>query len=322
MFAYYDRPLRAVVVGLFLVASVHPHNAQTAGVIRGTVLDDLGQAVEGARVIVNLQGRAGTQFEIETTPDGQFSQAGLKSGFYTVIADKGELGSEIYRVRLHDDRTVKINFLLERGRSLAPWLVAEGEREVLAAAFSAGVAANRTGSYEEALVQFGHALDLNPSCLECHFNVGVTYAATGRFTEAEEAFRDALEVKPDYAPAYYGLANIYTQQNQRDAAIAARNEANRIALVGLAAGRVQAADAVRRGITFLNAGNLADARRRFEEALERNPNFAPAHFWLGVNLTELGEMEPATRELQRYLSFEPNGTHAADAMERLRKLKR
>ena len=307
---------------MLLAAAVLPAHAQTTGVIRGTVLDERGHAVDGARVVVHLQGGAGVRFETETTPNGQFTQAGLDSGFYTVVADKGELGSEIYRVRVRENRTVKINFLLERGRSLALWLAAEGEREALAAAFAAGVAAKRAGSYEEAVVQFGRALDLSPSCIECHFNVGVTYLETGRFTQAEGAFRRALEIKPDYAVAYYGLANIYAQQNRTDDAATARGEANRIALAALTAREAQAADAVSRGVTFLDAGNAGDARRRFEDALERTPNFAPAYYWLGVTLTELGETALAAQELRRYLSLEPDGEHAAEAKERLRELER
>ena len=306
--------------GLLLAAAVLPAHAQTTGVVRGTVLDDLGQAVDGARVVVNLQGGAGVGFETETTSDGQFTQAGLASGFYTVVADKGELGSEVYRVRVREHRAVTINFLLERGRSLAPWLAAEGEREALAAAFVAGVVANRADSFEEAVAHFGRALDLNPSCVECHFNLGVTYAENGRFTEAEGAFRRALEVKPEYALAYYGLANIYAKQNRPDDAAAARGQANRIALTALAAGDAQAADAVSRGVTFLDAGNVSDARRRFEDALGRTPNFAPAHYWLGVTLSVLGETALAARELRQYLSLEPDGEHAEAAKEHLRAL--
>ena len=97
---------------------------------------------------------------------------------------------------------------------------------------------------------------------------------------------------------------------------------NRIALELLAAGRAQAEDAVTRGVTFLEAGNVQDAVGRFEAALEHDSNYAPARYWLGVALMELELSDRARATLSRYVALEPNGEFSDDARQRLGQLER
>ena len=76
-----------------------------------------------------------------------------------------------------------------------------------------------------------------------------------------------------------------------------------------------------RGIAFLNAGNATDAVGRFEAALDMDSGFAPAQYWLGVGLIELGRTEQASLELEHYLQLEPTGEFAAEARTHLSHLR-
>ena len=323
-----DRPAgRGVIVVLLilliLTGSTRARStAQSTGVVRGIVVDQDGRPVGGARVVMERLTSSGEAVEVETDPDGRFTQPVVLPGFYAVRASKGELGSELYRVRVRDGRTVEISFLLEPGIRVASWIVAERAREELAEVFAAGVAANRDASYADAVTHFTRAVELNPGCVECHFNIGVAYVALDRHADAERAFTDALAIRPDYAAAYYGLSNLYTDWGRPDDARAARDAANRIALASLAAGRQHAAEAVDRGLAFFNAGDLQEARRLFQEAIERSINFGPAHYWLGVTLSDLGQSDSALGAFRRYLSLERNGERAEQALARIAELER
>jgi Flp pilus assembly protein TadD len=308
------------IAGLLLLSAGHAF-AQSSGVVRGLIVDERGLAIDGARVVMDNLGTDNARFEVETNPNGRFSLAGLSPGFYIITADKDELGGELFRVSVRDGRTVEVNFSLEPGRRIAPWLADTG-REALAAAFSAGVEANRAGDFAAAVERFDEALDLNPSCLECQFNSGVAFGELQQFVDAEAAYRRVLEIDPDYAAAYYGLVTIYVRQNRPADAVEARRQANRIALERLAISRAESDLVINGGITFLNAGNLVDARRRFEEALNKNRSYAPAHYWLGVVLAEQGEPDLARAALQQYLGLESTGEFSADAKERLDALAR
>ena len=48
------------------------------------------------------------------------------------------------------------------------------------------------GNYEDAILEFQRALEINPSIAVIHLYLGQVYAALGRNDEAERAFRRAL----------------------------------------------------------------------------------------------------------------------------------
>ena len=305
----------AVAIAILLALGI-PGIAQEGGTIRGTVVDQVGQVVGDAVVVVNNFGTPDS-FEIPTAADGRYSSDGLKSGLYTVTATKGDLGGEMFRVRVRNGHTVQVNFVLGKGQRVATWLTEARERESFSRAFSAGIEASRSGRYDEAIEEFEQALGVNPGCLECNFNLAVTLVVVGRLNDAETSFLRAVDIRPDYAAAFYGLSDLYRRQNRVAEATEARSEANRLALKRLAVGRAQAEDAVTRGLTFLNAGNVADAVGRFEAALARDPGFAPAYFWLGTGLVELGRGERTRHELEHYLKLDPTGEFSDRARDQL-----
>ena len=313
------RTFCVVSLALLLGVSVVPGFAQDTGSIRGTVVDQEGRPVGGANVVVSQLDDVRGRFQVETTGGGEYQQETLAAGLYSVTAAKDELGGALFRVRVRPGRIVSVNFILEPVHRVETWLTERGEREVLVSTFAAGVEASRARDYETAIEQFTQAIELSPTCLECNFNLAVAYTEVERFADAEVAFKRVLEITPDYSAAYYGLASLYRKQGREEEAGAARGEANRLALERLAAGRAQAEDAVDRGVTFLNAGNVADARQRFEEAMRVHPGFAPAHYWLGVALLESEAADPAAaaNAFRSYLQLTQDGEYVEQAREHL-----
>ena len=318
------RPLLPVVTMLALGPFVVLPSlalAQEGGRIQGLVTDNTGQAIEEATVIVSKFATS-DKIEIQTSDDGRYVRANLPSGLYTVTAAKDQLGGEMFRIRVRDGHTVEVNFALEPGRRVATWLTEAGEREELSRAFSAGVQASRSGAFDQAIDEFRRTVELSPTCLECNYNLAVAYAEVQRLEEAESAFRRVLEVRQDYAAAYYGLSSVYVRQGRESDAADARSAANRLALERLAVGRAEAEDAIARGVTFLDAGNIEDAIGRFEAALDRDPGFAPAHYWMGRSFAQLENPRRARREFRRYLQVDPDGEFADRARQHLSVLER
>ena len=307
----------ASIVVCLVVAAEHRPHAQETGVIRGTVVDQDGHAVVGARVVMARLRSTTDRFEAETGFDGRYAQEALAAGVYAVTADKDELSGETFRVRVRSGRTVRVHFLLEPGLRVSTWLTALSEREALSSVFAAGVEANRSRDFEEAIDLFNRAIELSPTCVECNFNLAVAYVEVGELAAAEASFKRVLDITPNYTAAYYGLSNVYTQQGRRAEAVEVRGEANRLALERLATWRAQATDAVARGLTFLNAGNIVDAQRRFRDALEKDINHAPAHYWLGVSLMKSNVPDRAADSFRRYLRLEGDGEFAELARQQL-----
>ena len=314
--------LVAIVVAASFLAIPGVGLAQTPGAVRGLIVDAEGQAVAGARVVLTDHRDAGNRIRAETSADGRFAYGDLPAGFYTVTADKAELGGEVYRVRVRSGRTVEVNFTLSLGRRPAAWLSDRDEREALSDAFEAGVEASRAGDFETAVERFTQALALRPACVECHFNLAIAYRELSRLDAAEAAFRASLDIDPDYAAAYYGLAALYVELNRLDDAAEARGDATRIARARLAAGRAAAEKAVGEGLVLLDAGNLPDAEQRFRTAIELDVAYGPAYYWFGVTLVGQDRLNGAAEQFERYLSFDPSGEHASDARARLQEARR
>ena len=310
------RRLGVCGVAVSVVLWVTGTHAQTTGTVRGLVTDRNGQPVPGARVSIEAQA-ASDPVETMTDDAGQFQQTGLPPGHYSVTADKAAIGGQIFRILVDPGGSVDIRFVLEPGRTPAPWLRWRPGGQTREAAFEAGVRAILDGAFEDAIAQFKAVLQAMPTCVDCHFNIGVSYDRLDRFADAEAAFRDALRILPDYAAAYYGLAEIYSKQNRTEDEAIARREANRIATSSLAAGRARAQDALNRGIAFWNAGAVEDALRQYREALETDVTVVEAYYWLGLAYEAGGDPEAATQALSRYLSAAPVGVHADEARRRL-----
>ena len=290
--------------------------------MQGRVTTGDGEPVAGATVtLVPLESReAGV--ETLTDADGRFRRVDLVPGQYSVSAGKAELGDQIFRVLVHPAGSVTVRFVLETGRTAAPWLRALQDDQTAATAFAAGVRANREGNYDDAIAQFETVLGVTPTCVDCHFNIGVSHSRLNRYADAEAAYRQALAIRADYAPAHYGLADIFTRQDRPEAAAAARGEANRIAVRRLAAGRAAARETLDRGIATWDSGDVGEALRLFRQASETDPTLADPHYWLGLAYEASGDTAGARRSFARYVGAAPRGEHAAAARERLRARRR
>ena len=314
--------LRSVLaVGISLAALTSSAIAQPAGAARGLVVDRQGDAVDGAQVVFEFQGAESFRVEATTSSTGEFSQPGLPPGHYVVTAEKENLGLQSFRMRVHPDQTVQVNFQLEPGGRPAPWQDDLVDRAGLTDAFGEGVAENRAGNFGRAIAKFEEVLRIMPSCIDCYYNIGIAYTRLEDYPSAEAAFKKALEIKPDFTTGYYGLAAVYDKQGKLEEAARARSQANRLAVEAMALGRARAQNIVSQAIIFFNAGNVAEAKRQFQEAAKLDPNLAGVHYWLGVTNLAEGNRRAAESRFERYLLLAPDGQYTDEATEALRHIR-
>jgi protein O-mannosyl-transferase len=67
----------------------------------------------------------------------------------------------------------------------------------------------------------------------------------------------------------------------------------------------------------LRQGAVALARSEFDEAVRLKPNYAAAHYNLGVALVALKEPDGARSEFEKALSADPNYLPAREALARM-----
>ena len=315
-----SRWITLVAVVLAPAVFAEPTMAQPAGAVRGQVVDLQGRAVDGAIVVFDFRGAGAERVEATTNSDGEFSRRDLSDGHYTVTAQKENVGTQSFRLRVQPGQTVEVNFLLQPGAGPAPWRDDLPGREALTEVFGEGVAANRAGDFEQAIAKFEEVLRSMPTCMDCHYNIGIASMRMEDYGAAEVAFRKVLDIRPDFAPGYYALADLYNRQERFDEAVTAQSEANRIAVEALAAGRERAQNILNQGIIFWNAGNVADAKRRFEETAKLDPTHVDVHYWLGMANASEGNQAEAVRSLRRYLDLAPDGRYVDSAADYLKQI--
>src|SRR5687768_16145745 len=97
-----------LVAALALAASAA---AQAGGMVRGRVLDDKGQPIEGATVTITM-GDTGRKYQSKTNRRGEYIQIGLASGAYTVVAEKEKLASAPSKATVRAGSPAEVDLVL------------------------------------------------------------------------------------------------------------------------------------------------------------------------------------------------------------------
>ena len=78
--------------------------------------------------------------------------------------------------------------------------------------------------WDEAIVQYTNAIELDPELAEAYNNRGSVYHYKGEFDNAIADYSRAIELDPNYDPAYYNRGNTYLYKGEFDNAIADYNK--------------------------------------------------------------------------------------------------
>ena len=79
-----------------------------------------------------------------------------------------------------------------------------------------GLIAQTKGLHQEAVAYFYKAANAAPNHFPIYFNLAVSLGACKKYAEAAEAYRKVIQLHPQCKEAFYGLGNLYWQQNNLD----------------------------------------------------------------------------------------------------------
>ncbi len=308
--------VRARLLAATLVAAVAvsaaPVLAQTS-MVKGKVTDADGKPVEKATVKIEFKGGQPGTREVTTNRRGDFIQVGLQPGPYLITASKEGVGvseQEIV-VRLGDAPELVLALRPAGG-------AASAEDQKFRQLFDEGVKAAGADNHDEAIAKFNEALGLRDDCYACYMNLGSAYYEKKDTAKAEEAFKKAAEVSPEESRPYQALADLYNATGKRSEAA---EMASKAASLGAASGGASAGDLYNQGVILWNAGKIPEAKVQFEAAVKADPNYADAHYWLGMAILNAGDMANAGEHFEHYLQLAPNGQYAEQAKGVLSSLK-
>lgn len=306
----------ALLLALSLAAA--DASAQT-GTARGKVLDDKGQGVEAAQILLEFQGGVSRKLETKTNKKGEYTQVGMVPGMYKITATKdGYQGSFIvHKVNLGEPTYMPdIKLLSKQAAQAAAAASGADAGAAMKEQFSKAVELTQAGKHDEAIAAYQEFITKNPSVAEAHYNLGYVYTQKKDWTNAEAAYKKAIEVKPSYSDAYSALARMYQEsgQPQKGLEVMAKAAAD------------NAGDAKTQfnlGVQYVNAGKSEEAIAAFQKAAELDATNAEVYYHLGTLAVGQNKIPEAIGHLEKYLSMKPDSAqNVATAQGLLKALKK
>jgi tetratricopeptide (TPR) repeat protein len=144
------------------------------------------------------------------------------------------------------------------------------------------------------------ALKSDPDLSLAYGGIGLICQELGTPEQGRAFLQRGIELDPRSADLHYYLGSIHQALGANDPAIASYERA-----IQLKGPDVPPRFLVRLGMAQVASEKTAGAESSFTRALERDPNFAPAHYEMGKLLLKSGRVELAERSLEQAIRLDP-----------------
>jgi len=331
------------------------------GAFSGKVTGEDGKPIQGAQVKIERKDMKGN-YNVKTNKKGEYFYMGIPAGqaprYKITVEVNGQVVDTIDNVRCQMGDPTENNFDLREqaakraalqkaaetgqvqdiARDMSPEQKAQMEKalkeraaqmaknKALNDAFNTGMAALQAKDFQAAVDGFKKAAEVDPKQTVVWANLAESYAGlagtkTGpekdqALEAAVENYTKALELKPDDAGMHNNLALTYAKMKKLPETKAELEKAAAIDPAG--AGKYY----YNMGAILTNTGQSDAALDAFKTALEKDPNYADAHYQYAVALsskmqtTNDGKVipPPGMKEaLEKYLALKPDGPYAEGA---------
>jgi tetratricopeptide (TPR) repeat protein len=169
--------------------------------------------------------------------------------------------------------------------------------------YTLGILFWQRGEFDKATEELQKAIQNKPSYAEAHYTLGTIFKQQGKLPEAAAELREAIRLQPDFAGAHTTVAAVLRQLGD---AQGAAEEAKAGAKIAASTNNLQAATfSTNSGKRLLGAGDVDGAIAQFRSAITSEPNYAAAHYQLGLALSQQGQKDEAKKEFQRAAELDP-----------------
>jgi tetratricopeptide (TPR) repeat protein len=347
--------LRRLPFFLLLAGAVMAQTSQIEGVVKG----EDGQGLKDALIKIERKDIRGN-YKVKTRKKGDYLHAGLPLGTYTVTLEVGGRDvDKVDNVRTRLGEPSVINFDLqalkqkqqamqqaaetgqltqEQARDMSPEQKAQIEKAMkerqaqlaknkeLNDAFNQGMEALKTKQFDTAIQAFTKAGQLDPKQHVVWGNLAESYAELAKtktgaeqdaaHNEAIANYNKALELVPNDASYRNNLALVYARMKKFTEMEGELTKA--VQLDPTNAGRYY----FNMGAVLTNNGQTDAACMAFQKATQADPNYADAHYQLGICMTSKAQTksdgtlafpEGTEAAFQKYLELRPDGPYAESA---------
>lgn len=294
------------------------------GRLQGTVKDESGKPVEGAKVTL----RKGTDRVEASNPgpdllttdkNGKWSILGLAQGPWGILIEKeGYIPSEGQAPVNEFGPSPAINITL---KVIPKEVLQKAEQESTAgqakAAIERGNALLNEGKFAEARAAYEEGMakledkSLHPAILRA---IADTYYRENKVDQAIDSLKQALVIAPDDVDSLRLITTILVS--------AGREAEAQAYMAKLPQGATLDPNTILNlGIKAFNEGKMEQALAQFDRAVKENPSLADAYYYRALTYLNEDKKAPAKADLQKLLELDPNNKYAKDAREMLKDLK-
>jgi tetratricopeptide (TPR) repeat protein len=153
-----------------------------------------------------------------------------------------------------------------------------------------------------AIDEYARALAIKPNYPEAYFGLAQAQMAIGQYDLARKNLDSALVLRPSFAEALLLQGKLAEQQGDDAAAIQQYSAA-------IQSNGKLAEPSYRRALLYIRNDRLDEATSDLETAIDIQPNFPEAHYWLGRAYLAQGQPKAARPELQRAIE-QRGGTYS------------
>jgi len=176
--------------------------------------------------------------------------------------------------------------------------------------YNAAVEAYQAGDFDAALAKAQEAIKLGPDKANA-YNLGATIALKKKDWDQTIALGEkSLALEPDNTPLVGMLMDAYRAKG--DKAKAAEYEKKYIA-----ANPDQPEVLYNQAVELYNKNDFKGAEPLLRKVVEGKPDFAKAHYLLGMSCVNLNKIPDMKKHLSEYLRLDPKGSDAGTAKEML-----
>jgi tetratricopeptide (TPR) repeat protein len=296
-----------VLLAMMLVFLVGSRGADAQGArVTGVVKDPSGNPIEGVTITVTTDAREDYSMTKTTNKKGKFIIAHIDTLLtYTYTFEKDGYQTFSQRIRPIDvagPLEYVMQTLQQAGQVAAPPI--SGRTRAIKA-YNEGVLAKQGGDPDRAEELFREAVEIDPELAEGYMALASIAHERGDFATAAAEAERALELDSGNALALQLRFDAYRQMGDEEKAAEAA-EAMR------AAGAVTDAAVVvfNEGVRAYREGNVAEAIRKFEEAVALDPELVNGYVVLGSIVLSQGNAVRASELAATALGKDPSNVGA------------
>jgi hypothetical protein len=322
------RTARYFALTLTLVAALGASAQAWKGVARvnGSVVDDQGKPVKGARVHLKSVKHSNTGPQAIVTDDrGRWAALGLAGGSWNIDVEAEGFLTRQTSVELSElSRIPPMKIELEAAPPPAPKeepaaqeVIQVGGVEVspeIAAALEAANAFMKEQKWKEAAAEYEKAAGVLTTNMPLKFALSRAYHGAGEIDKAIAQLQAVYTADSGNMTAASLLADMLLEKGDAE-------EANKI-LAAMPPGAISDPNTViNYGIRFINLNKPDQAWKHFNNAVAMSPDLAAGYYYRAVAALQLKKMAEARADLNKVIAMDPQSAEAKDAKELLAQMK-